>query len=228
MDVKIIVLEKQIEKLTERIEKLENYGRSVSGLTNIIQNIFESKKNKRKKLSNTINELIMIYGIQRLRENYTIDTIIKIIDEIELMKYDNDKRKTYKYRLKKQLSKWYDYEAIQMFSEDYARENDYKTALYNGILSKLDKYDFVSAKETSKSEVWIIHRTLRKKGIEVYVGFNTETDWRVELFDGTIGTTKDKKNAYKFEFAEAVKVRDDLNKRRVGKQYLWVISKVEE
>ena len=105
-----------------------------SGLTNIIQNIFESKKNKRKKLSNTINELIMIYGIQRLRENYTIDTIIKIIDEIELMKYDNDKRKTYKYRLKKQLSKWYDLELITY--NKLTDKINYKQ-MYDEIVEKL-------------------------------------------------------------------------------------------
>ena len=73
---------------------------------------------------------------------------------------------------------------------------------------------------------WIVHRTLRKKGIETYVGHRTFTDYD----DVKCGYTMiyQKKFATKYLEKEAIEVRDELNEHRIGKRYLWVISKVEE
>ncbi len=88
---------------------------------------------------------------------------------------------------------------------------------------------------------WIVHRTLRTKNIEVYISnikdfYDNLVEYLVahncgDVFDGygkNIFSCKSKEWAYKFNLSTALRVRDLLNKYRVGKQYLWVISKVEE
>lgn len=135
------------------------------------------------------------------------------------------------------------YEAIQMLSEDYTNKSSGGVAFYNGVLSKLDKYDFVSQATTQppKQEKWIVHRTLRTQNIEVYISsvkdfYDTKVDYLVahnigDTFGGygeNIFCCKSKEFAYKFNLSTALRVRDLLNKYRVGKQYLWVISKVEK
>lgn len=84
-----------------------------------------------------------------------------------------------------------------------------------------------------KQEKWIVHRTLRKSGRELYVenayidyilnnnGYLTEKGIKAEY-------TYDKSKLKGRPFKNTVIIRDMLNKNRVGKQYLWVISKVEE
>lgn len=92
-----------------------------------------------------------------------------------------------------------------------------------------------------KQEKWIVHRTLRTKNIEVYISgikdyYNPNVEYLVahicgNVFGGYgeyIFSCKNKESAYKFNLFNALRVRDLLNKDRVGKQYLWGISKVEE
>lgn len=87
--------------------------------------------------------------------------------------------------------------------------------------------------EKPKQEKWIVHRTLRKKGIEIYVkhAYKEYTKKYLEPWkeDKTIVIYTNKKNeAQKIREENAIRVRDLLNKDRIGKRYLWVISKVEE
>ena len=91
-----------------------------------------------------------------------------------------------------------------------------------------------------KQEKWIVHRRLRTKNIEVYIGCDKDDKNNAnkfikcltircnsgDLFNTSI--TYNKNKAFRFDFEDAVLLRDELNKDRVGKQYLWVISKVEE
>lgn len=92
-----------------------------------------------------------------------------------------------------------------------------------------------------KQEKWIVHRTLRTKSIEVYISnvkdyYDTKIEYLVahncgDIFGGygeNIFSCKSKELAYEFDLSNATRLRDLLNKERVGKQYLWVISKVEE
>lgn len=81
-----------------------------------------------------------------------------------------------------------------------------------------------------KKEKWIVHRTLKKQNREVYIGTKNAdftTHW-LRVFDGNVPTTYEKEYSFKYDFRNAVMIRDELNKNRVGKQYLWVTSKVEE
>ena len=86
-----------------------------------------------------------------------------------------------------------------------------------------------------------MHRTLRTQNKEVYISkIKDEHDTKVEylvayncadVFDGygeNIFDCKNKELAYKFNLSTALRIRDLLNRNRAGKQYLWVISKVEE
>ena len=127
------------------------------------------------------------------------------------------------------------YEAIKMFSEDYTNKNSGGVALHNGILSKLDKYDFVSAIDHPKQKKWIVHRTLRTNGMETYVGYSDDNvddgcrKYFLGTFDGkNISGYLHKLKAHKFDYLEAIVLREQLNKQRAYKQYIWVISKVEE
>lgn len=81
-----------------------------------------------------------------------------------------------------------------------------------------------------KQEKWIVHRTLRTKNKEIYIGIkNMEfTQYWLHTFKGNVPITYEKGSAFKHDFYNAVILRDELNKTRVGKQYLWVISRVEE
>lgn len=81
-----------------------------------------------------------------------------------------------------------------------------------------------------KQEKWIVHRTLKTNGMETYVSY-LEIDrayfnnkWNTRIIPDY---TYNKNYAKSFNKHQAIKVRDELNKDRVGKQYLWVISKVE-
>ena len=84
-----------------------------------------------------------------------------------------------------------------------------------------------------KQEKWIVHRTLRrKKGIETYVSLDRE-GYRLRNYDTPFNhyelySHTDRKQAKGFSREEAIHIRDILNEKRVGKRYLWVISKVEE
>ena len=76
---------------------------------------------------------------------------------------------------------------------------------------------------------WIAHRTLRKQNKETYVGWDRHSSYRVILYGDFLGTTYNKNKAFRYNNElDAITVRDMLNKDRVGKRYLWVISKVEE
>ena len=77
-----------------------------------------------------------------------------------------------------------------------------------------------------KQEKWVVHRTLRTKNKESYVGYRTHTDYD----DVKCGYTMVYKKEYakRYDKSDAIMARDELNKDRVGKQYLWVISRVEE
>lgn len=84
-----------------------------------------------------------------------------------------------------------------------------------------------------QNDKWIVHRTLRKKGIEIYVkdAYKEYTKKYLEPWkeDKTIVIYTNKKNeALKTREENAIRVRDLLNKDQIGKRYLWVISKVEE
>ena len=133
------------------------------------------------------------------------------------------------------------YRAFRALAEDYTEKvHKGMPALYNGILSILNKYDFVrdAIPLELKQYKWIVHRKLRTKNIEVYI--SKVKDYKVEylvahncadVFGGygeNIFSCKNKELAYKFNLSNATRLRDLLNKDRVGKQYLWVISKVEE
>ena len=129
------------------------------------------------------------------------------------------------------------YEAIQMLSEDYTSKESGKTALYNGILSKLDKYDFVlqytkSKKNNAITRKYYIHRTLRKVGKEIYICndkvFREENDNHIFIDGEKILTSTNNKYIRYFTEKEAKYIRNTLNKKRETKLYLWVISKVEE
>ena len=129
------------------------------------------------------------------------------------------------------------YEAIRMLSEVYTSKNSGGVALYNGVLSKLDKYDFVSQaiSQPPKQEKWIVHRTLRTNGMETYVGYSDDNvddgcrKYFLGTFDGkNISGYLLKLKAHKFDYLEAIVLREQLNKQRAYRRYLWVMSKVEE
>lgn len=82
-------------------------------------------------------------------------------------------------------------------------------------------------KELQKGEKvedkWIIHRTLRKKNKEIYImHFNEISFEKYHQF----GFDYNRKSAQQFTEQEAIRIRDMLNIKRVGKRYLWVISEV--
>lgn len=84
-----------------------------------------------------------------------------------------------------------------------------------------------------KQEKWIVHRTLRTNGMETYVsiigsenGFKKK--WLGDYKEFSLYGYLYKPMARKFDKEEAILIRDLLNQDRVGKQYLWVISKVDE
>lgn len=79
-----------------------------------------------------------------------------------------------------------------------------------------------------KQEKWIVHRTLRTNGMETYVGTEDEKAIGCLLVIENYPVTDNEDYAFKYDIKNAIKVRDKLNQYRVGKQYLWVISKVEE
>ena len=86
-----------------------------------------------------------------------------------------------------------------------------------------------------KQEKWIVHRTLRMNGMETYVGYSDDDvddgcrKYFLGTFDGkNISGYLHKLKAHKFDYLEAIVLREQLNKQRAYKQYLWVISKVEE
>ena len=74
---------------------------------------------------------------------------------------------------------------------------------------------------------WIVHRTLRKQDTEVYIGYSYTKTYMLFLDDRKVFTTYIKDSADKYTYDVAVSIRDELNKDRVGKQYLWVISEVK-
>ena len=132
------------------------------------------------------------------------------------------------------------YEAIRMFSEDYMDKVNHGTvALHNGILSQLSKHDFVAEhiqEKWAKQEKWIVHRTLRTKGIEVYVnnaaGYLLINHlvgyyWLPDDFGEDIFSSEERNLAYLFNRQSAIEIRDMLNRFRQGRRYLWVISKVQ-
>lgn len=69
---------------------------------------------------------------------------------------------------------------------------------------------------------WIVHRTSRKQNREIYI--TSYVNERVEVAKYEFN----KNDAMRYIETEAIKIRDELNKDRQGKRYLWVISKVEE
>lgn len=83
-----------------------------------------------------------------------------------------------------------------------------------------------------------MHRTLRTQNKEVYIGCDKDdktnankfVKYPIRCISGDIfntSVTYNKNKAFRYEFEDAVLLRDELNKDRVGKQYIWVISKVE-
>lgn len=91
--------------------------------------------------------------------------------------------------------------------------------------------------EEQEVETYIVHRTLRKKNCEVYICNAEDAEFNTKVWDYGYGdrmiacelcTTYKKANAKRYTKEEAIKVRDELNKERVGREYLWVISKVDE
>lgn len=94
----------------------------------------------------------------------------------------------------------------------------------------IEKYmkDYLLAKQDEKSDKWIVHRTLRKSGLETFISedkFEKQIGFANQCL---IGVTKYLEDAQKYSRKEAIKDRDILNKDRIGKQYLWVISKVKD
>lgn len=86
-----------------------------------------------------------------------------------------------------------------------------------------------------KQEKWIVHRTLKMNGMETYVGYSDDNvddgcrKYFLGTFDGkNICGYLHKLKAHKFDYLEAIVLREQLNKQRAYKQYLWVISHVEE
>lgn len=108
--------------------------------------------------------------------------------------------------------------------ENYGISND-KCIFKNGC-SGYAKYLLKTKNKEPKQEKWIVHRTLRNKGRETYVGKRTNTDYD-DVKCGYVMIYQ-KEYATRYEEKEAIKIRDELNEQRVGKRYLWVISKVEE
>lgn len=79
-----------------------------------------------------------------------------------------------------------------------------------------------SLRPKTKEKNYIVHRTLRtrfigEKNKEIYIS-GASLSWG--------GYEKEK--ARKFTEKEAIKLRDELNTKRVGKRYLWVISKIDK
>lgn len=72
-----------------------------------------------------------------------------------------------------------------------------------------------------KQEKWIVHRTLRTKNKEVYINNYIKKHNQYSIL-------YEKQYAKKFTEEEAISIRDELNKKRVGKRYLWVVSKSGE
>ena len=81
--------------------------------------------------------------------------------------------------------------------------------------------------EQHEEKKYIIHRTLRKTGEEVYVN---------NLTGFLITTLPTERNLYGnvealatiFTLKKAIEFRDILNESREGKQYIWVISERNE
>lgn len=89
--------------------------------------------------------------------------------------------------------------------------------------------------EKHKNDKWIVHRTLRTQNKEVYIcKDNIKIDYYSHQLmivkNGSMSyfTTNKKEQAKQLPFDMAIKIRDELNEERIGKRYLWVISKVEE
>lgn len=92
-----------------------------------------------------------------------------------------------------------------------------------GCLKCMDRF-MKEEYQPPKQEKWIVHRTLRTENTETYIGVD---DSNIREFSN-FGVTYNKDKANKVSFDQAVLWRDILNKDRVGKQYLWIVSKVEE
>ncbi len=92
-------------------------------------------------------------------------------------------------------------------------------------LKKLLKSEY----QPPKQEKWIVHRTLRTQNKETYIGNDNSNTYKVKLniYD-TYNTTYKKEKATRYKKEDAIIERDRLNDDRIGKQYLWVISKAEE
>lgn len=95
---------------------------------------------------------------------------------------------------------------------------------FNSALCK--KILLESEYQSPKQEKWVVHRTLRTQNRETYVGYKTHTDYDYVKCGYTM--VYQKEYAKRYDKEEAIFIRDLLNKDRQGKQYLWVISKVEE
>ena len=75
-------------------------------------------------------------------------------------------------------------------------------------------------REYQEPKNYIIHRTLRTQQKEVYIRQEpTMTTMRI--------TTHYITQAKTYTLEKAIEIRDKLNINRVGRQYLWVISKVK-
>ena len=91
--------------------------------------------------------------------------------------------------------------------------------------------EFLNSKyQEPKQEKWIVHRKLRTNGIEVYVVERRFGDYTINVSkEMSYFTSHIKEKAVKLnDLHSAIFMRDKLNEIRKGKQYLWVISKVEE
>lgn len=92
--------------------------------------------------------------------------------------------------------------------------------------------DKVEAPKDYHEEKWLVHRTLRKSGgRETYVSLD-RNGYRLRNYDTPFNhyelySHTDRKQAKEFSREEAIHIRDILNEKRVGKRYLWVISKLE-
>ena len=99
-------------------------------------------------------------------------------------------------------------------TEHYCMNKESK--FWNMMVNK-EEYTCENWEEKSKqNKKWIVHRTLRKKGRETYISVTF----------GKPFYTERKEKAQRFTMETAIALRDELNKQRIGKRFLWVVSRM--
>lgn len=143
----------------------------------------------------------------KLREY--VKRTLKLEDSVDKLQ-DNDKVEPLKDTLKET-----EFDVFKEHREDFAKTLD----VYERLMKP-------------KQEEWIVHRTLRKNGgRETYVSLD-RNGYGLRNYDTPFNhyelySHPDRKQAKEFSREEAIHIRDILNEKRIGKRYLWVISRVE-